>query len=57
MESKELKEIYNITMGLLMKIEASNNRFFTQAEYEKNRGIISVIKIDFDKIEQMIKKG
>lgn len=56
MENKELKEIYNITMGLLMKMEASNNRFFSQAEYEKNRGIISIIKINFNKIQQIIKK-
>jgi len=54
MQSEESKELYNITMGLLMDLKASNGCFFTQREYEENKGLISVIKMDFDKINLQV---
>ena len=48
---KHLKELYNVSMGLLLK----DKYFFTQKEFEKNRAKIGIIHNAKDKLEEKLK--
>lgn len=40
----EIKDLYNVAMGTVMKHEAkTHGRFFTQSEFENNYGQIMII--------------
>lgn len=51
---KHLKELYNVSMGLLLK-DTQNKYFFTQKEYEQNRAKIGIIHNAKDKLEEKLK--
>jgi len=51
---KHLKELYNVSMGLLLK-DTQNKYFFTQKEYEHNKVKIGIIHNAKDKLEQKLK--
>ena len=52
---KNLSELYQITMGLLMdKAAITNRNFFSQSEFEANKGTIYTIKSNFDNINEKL---
>ena len=50
----EVARLYNISMKLLLK-DTKNKSFFTQEEYNKNRGIIDIMNGHKNNIDAYIK--
>ena len=54
---RDLKILYNYAMGLLMEREAKEHRyFFTQEEFEKNKGKIFIITEAKRKLDEKLEK-
>lgn len=52
---KYVNRLYSISMGLLMDKEAkTHGKFFTQKEFEKNKGLIYEIKYNIDNLKKLL---
>lgn len=52
---KYVNRLYSISMGLLMDKEAkTHGKFFTQKEFEKNKGLIYEIKYNTDNLKKLL---
>jgi hypothetical protein len=53
---KEIKEIYNLSMGNLMdRYAVKHKRFFTQKEFEDNQGKILLLTHSKSKLDSIAK--
>lgn len=52
---KDLKYMYNVAMGSLIDKHASNGKFFTQKEFEANKGEIFLLTNANSKLTEKLK--